>query len=156
MPESLTRLLADASATEACGGKLAARLARAASTGACVWLQGELGAGKTTLVRGLLRGLGHTGRVPSPTYTLVEPYELSAFHVYHIDLYRLQEPSEADQLGLIELPGDRVLLLIEWPEQAKGHVPPADLVINLALAGARREARLTAQTATGTAVLTEF
>ena len=156
MSESLTLPLADAAATEACGGRLAASLARAAPGGACIWLQGQLGAGKTTLVRGLLRALGHTGRVPSPTYTLVEPYKLSSFQVYHIDLYRLQEPAEADQLGLIELPGQGVLLLIEWPEQTAGHVPPADLVLDLALAGAGREAHLAAVTAVGRAVLADF
>jgi tRNA threonylcarbamoyladenosine biosynthesis protein TsaE len=104
-----------------------------------VYLQGELGAGKTTLVRGALRALGHRGRVPSPTYTLVEPYELPGRLLQHLDLYRIAGPGELSFLGVRDLTGT---LFIEWPERAEGHLPAADLICRLSLeeAGRRLEA----------------
>ena len=94
-------------------------------------LTGELGAGKTTFVRGLLRGMGHTGRVRSPTYTLVEPYHLEGRDVLHLDLYRIGDPGELDFLGIPDLIDERTLLLVEWPERGAGHLPGADLSIAL-------------------------
>ncbi|MCF7991060.1 MAG: tRNA (adenosine(37)-N6)-threonylcarbamoyltransferase complex ATPase subunit type 1 TsaE [Thiohalocapsa sp.] len=96
---------------------------------ALVFLRGDLGAGKTTLVRGLLRGLGHDGHVRSPTYTLIEPYEANGLQVYHLDLYRIADPDELDYLGLRELLGGEGLVLIEWPERGADVLPEPDLDI---------------------------
>ncbi len=152
MPESVLNLRG-AAATEALGAALATALSAVHSRGCCIWLSGDLGAGKSTLARGLLHGLGHTGRVPSPTYTLVEPYEPDGWQVHHVDLYRLQSADEALHLDLAELTGPGRLLLIEWPERGGEAVPPADLVISLALAEGGREARLQPVTATGAHLL---
>jgi tRNA threonylcarbamoyladenosine biosynthesis protein TsaE len=110
---------------------LGRRLARTGGRPGVVYLQGELGTGKTTLVRSLLRGLGHRGKVRSPTYTLVEPYPLDGLTVYHLDLYRIADPGELEWLGLRDLLGADTLLLVEWPERAAGLLPAPDLVIEL-------------------------
>jgi len=94
-------------------------------------LEGELGAGKTTLVGGILRSYGVTGPVRSPTYTLIEPYETSRRAVYHLDLYRLTDPAEVEPLGIRDLLTGSALLLIEWPSRAAGAIPTADLWINI-------------------------
>jgi len=109
------------------GGKLADDL----QDGGIVLLKGDLGAGKTTLVRGLLRHLGHEGIVKSPTYTLVEPYEFEGRKVYHFDLYRLGDPEELEYMGGRDYWESGALCLIEWPEQAKGYLPEADLTIEI-------------------------
>lgn len=96
-----------------------------------VFLRGELGAGKTTLARGILQGLGFTGRVKSPTYTLVEPYGFSGTQVYHFDFYRIYDPRELEFIGLHEILEAGGLKLIEWPERAVGQLPAADLVITI-------------------------
>jgi tRNA threonylcarbamoyladenosine biosynthesis protein TsaE len=103
-----------------------------------VFLIGELGAGKTTFARGLLRGLGYTGHVKSPTYTLVEPYELTDGRVYHLDLYRIVDPQELDFIGLDELLGEHAVKLIEWPERAGSRLPRPDAVVRIAARGAGR------------------
>ena len=113
-------------AMEALGAQLAS-----AAVPAIVYLDGELGTGKTTLVRGLLRAMGHTGKVRSPTYTLVEPYQLDAGTVYHLDLYRLGHAEELEFLGLRDLLADPALLLVEWPERGAGILPAADLAIHI-------------------------
>ncbi len=123
--------LADESATEA----FAARLAEALSPGQVVWLCGTLGAGKTTLVRGLLRALGHAGPVRSPTFTLLEPYELARFAVYHFDLYRFASAHEWHDAGFDDYFGKTGVCLVEWPEQAADAVPPPDVRIALAFSG---------------------
>jgi tRNA threonylcarbamoyladenosine biosynthesis protein TsaE len=102
-------------------------------------LSGDLGAGKTTLVGGLLAAMGHAGPVRSPTYTLIEPYRLQQRDVLHCDLYRLRHPDELDDLGLRDLRTPGSLLLVEWPEKADGRLGPAD--VELALAYATPEAR---------------
>lgn len=130
--------LPDAAATEALGGRLAAPLAG----GGCVFLRGPLGAGKTTLVRGLLRALGHHGPVRSPTYTLIEPYRLQGVEVCHVDLYRLTDPLELEALGLRDCLVAGTLVLIEWPQRGDGLLPAPDLDIALALHGEGRQAVL--------------
>src|SRR5438105_15294510 len=105
--------LPDAAATAALGEALAA----GAAPGLVIHLRGDLGAGKTTLVRGLLRALGHPGRVKSPTYTLVEPYELSSLHFYHFDFYRLKNQEEWEQAGFREYFVAEALCAVDWPER---------------------------------------
>ena len=107
------------------------QLARTAGRAGVIYLEGDLGTGKTTLVRSLLRGLGHAGPVRSPTYTLVEPYPLVDLTVYHLDLYRLADPEELEWLGIRDLDTGTDLLLVEWPDHGAGLLPPPDLVISL-------------------------
>jgi len=120
--------IADAEAMEQLGARLAQASAKA---GLVVHLHGNLGAGKTTLVRGFLRGLGHQGNVRSPTYTLVEPYDFPQRRVYHLDLYRLGDAEELEWIGLRDLLDGSSVVLIEWPERGLGVLPPADLEIQI-------------------------
>lgn len=120
--------------------ELGQRLAGVLTAPAVVYLCGELGAGKTTLSRGLLRGLGHTGSVKSPTYTIVEPYELTPSPVYHFDLYRLGDPSELEYLGLRDYLTQGAVLIFEWPERGGMHMPPADLTVHLTPTDTGRQA----------------
>ena len=109
-----------------------------------IFLRGQLGAGKTTLSRGFLRGRGYLGSVKSPTYTLVEPYEcLTGAPVYHFDLYRLGATSELAYLGIEDYLGARGILLIEWPERAEALLPRPDVEITLLAMGIGREAHIT-------------
>lgn len=144
--------LPDPAATEALG----AALASGARAGRVIHLRGELGAGKTTLVRGLLRALGHTGRVKSPTYTLVEPYELSSLHFYHFDFYRLKNQEEWEQAGFREYFNGEALCAVEWPERADGLLAPPDLDIELRFEGEHRRARLNARGGAGEAWLSSL
>lgn len=114
-----------------------------------IYLEGDLGTGKTTLVRGILRGLGHAGPVRSPTYTLIEPYELPAARVYHLDLYRLSDPEELEYLGLRDLSAEEAVLLVEWPERGAGTLPPADLSIRIRYQTERRHLTLMSVTTEG-------
>ncbi|GFE90894.1 tRNA (N6-adenosine(37)-N6)-threonylcarbamoyltransferase complex ATPase TsaE [Steroidobacter agaridevorans] len=121
-----------------------------------VALEGELGAGKTTLVGGILRSYGVTGPVRSPTYTLIEPYETAGRSIYHLDLYRLNDPDEVEPLGVRDLLTGSALLLIEWPSRAAGSIPAADLWIDIAYPGAGtegREVRLTPHSLNGASVV---
>ncbi len=104
-----------------------------------VYLHGELGAGKTTLVRGVLREAGYDGVVKSPTYTLVEEYRLGNRQLYHFDLYRLKEPEELEWIGIRDFLQQNSLLFIEWPEMGSGFLPEPDIVLTLRLIGHRRE-----------------
>jgi tRNA threonylcarbamoyladenosine biosynthesis protein TsaE len=122
--------------------ELGRRLAQACPAGAVIWLRGPLGAGKTTLVRGFLRGMGYEGAVKSPTYTLVEPYTCGGRRVFHLDLYRIAEVAELDYLGLRELQDGEAVLLVEWPERGEGALPPADLGLDLDYHPAGRRVRL--------------
>lgn len=108
-----------------------AALARMLPARALVFLEGDLGMGKTTLARGILHGLGFTGRVKSPTYTLIEPYVFSDKRVYHLDFYRIKDPRELEYIGLEEILDEDAVLLIEWPERAEGALPDADVVIRI-------------------------
>jgi tRNA threonylcarbamoyladenosine biosynthesis protein TsaE len=145
--------LADADATVALGARVAAALAAQPAQALCITLTGDLGAGKTTLVRGLLRALGHAGNVKSPTYTLVEPYALPVRTLYHLDLYRLADPEELEFLGIRDLGAGNAVLLVEWAERGRGFLPPADLDIALAVAGDGRRAHFSARSARGAAIL---
>jgi tRNA threonylcarbamoyladenosine biosynthesis protein TsaE len=128
--ESVDRYLPDSSATEGLGAALASAVLDAAPSRLVIYLEGELGAGKTALARAVLAGLGHAGRVPSPTYTLIEPYPLSSYRVLHIDLYRLRDPAELDDLGLADELGPGSLLLAEWPSRAAGACRPPICSVN--------------------------
>jgi tRNA threonylcarbamoyladenosine biosynthesis protein TsaE len=145
--------LESAEATIAAGESLALALLAAAPECCTLYLSGELGAGKTTLARGFLRGLGHTGRVPSPTYTLVEPYELEPYLVYHLDLYRLSGAAEIEFLGVDGMLAPGVVMMVEWPERAGGRLPAADLQLRLQVSGTGRDLRLEAKTGPGEAVI---
>lgn len=114
---------ADEAATEALGRRLAASLPSVR----LITVRGPLGAGKTTFVRGVLRGLGHEGAVKSPTFTLVEPYRLGAVGVSHFDLYRISDPAELEFLALRDYLGSEDVCIVEWPERAGGALPIADL-----------------------------
>jgi tRNA threonylcarbamoyladenosine biosynthesis protein TsaE len=135
--------------------RLAAELAaNPALRHAFIELHGELGAGKTTLVRHLLRALGVQGRIKSPTYAVVEPYELPDFNVWHFDFYRFSDPREWEDAGFRDIFASPGLKLAEWPEKAGALLPRADLVIHLEVQGDdARLVTLTAQTATGEALL---
>lgn len=141
--------LTDSSATEALGRALARSLPDIAPGGAVLYLHGELGAGKTTAARALLRTLGVAGPVRSPTYTLVETYVLAGLRAVHVDLYRLQSLTEVDELGLRELVGSGVLLLVEWPDKGGGALPAADVDLTLRYMGEARHASLKATTPLG-------
>lgn len=128
MPDTLacSHTLANETATQA----LAMQLAEAVPAGV-VFLQGDLGAGKTTLVRYWLQALGHTGKVKSPTYTLVEPYQLAGRAVFHFDLYRLQDPEELDMMGFEDYLQTDALVLIEWASKAGYLAPTPDVIIRI-------------------------
>jgi tRNA threonylcarbamoyladenosine biosynthesis protein TsaE len=141
----LTAHLADESATL----ELGARLAHAVAPGHKIYVSGELGAGKTTLVRGLLRELGYRGRVKSPTFSLVELYRVSSLDLYHFDFYRFKDPKEWVDAGFRELFGGAGVCLVEWPENAGDRLPCPDIRIRLEHADAGRDVWLAADTHEG-------
>ncbi len=142
----LNMVLANAAATERLGRDLTALLPEE-SAGWMILLRGELGAGKSTLARSMIRALGHEGKVPSPTYTLVEPYRLGDMTVYHVDLYRIADASELEFLGWSDLRDG--LLLIEWPERVEGLGEQGDVLIDLSYRGDGRNAELSGISARG-------
>jgi tRNA threonylcarbamoyladenosine biosynthesis protein TsaE len=142
--------LADEAATLALG----AALAPAMAPGLICWLEGDLGAGKTTLVRGLLRALGDTGPVKSPTYTLVELHVVSGLDLYHFDFYRFNQPEEYLDAGLDEYFSGTGACLVEWPDRAAPYLPSPDLRIHLSVRGDGRLARVEAGSERGRQCLT--
>jgi tRNA threonylcarbamoyladenosine biosynthesis protein TsaE len=131
MAEPGPLILADEEDTRAAGAGLAAAVRAVGPPGLVIYLEGDLGAGKTTMARGFLQALGHPGRVPSPTYTLVEPYTLCGYRVYHIDLYRIRRVRELDDLDLSGQLTPGSLALIEWPDHGGGQLPLPDLRLTL-------------------------
>ncbi len=128
---------------------LGTALARGLSPGLLIYLQGELGSGKTTLVRALLRALGHDGPVRSPSYTLVESYVISRLYLYHFDFYRFHSPEEWAEAGFDELFNSGAVCLVEWPEKAGGVLPRADIEIRFVRAGEGRDVVIEAKSQAG-------
>jgi len=156
--KQLKYFLADEAATIAIGNNLAKVLQwqheqQQVQQALVVFLNGDLGAGKTTLTRGFVRGMGHQGNVKSPTYTLVEPYELPPWQVYHFDLYRLSDPEELEYMGIRDYFSDNCCCFIEWPEKGMGFIEEADLHVNLAYSGEQRQLSLSAVTSKGEKML---
>ena len=145
MSLSTTRFLPAEADTLALGAEIAPCL----KGGMVVYLRGELGAGKTTLARGILRALGHTGRVKSPSYALVEPYTISRLYLYHFDFYRFTKPTELEEAGFREYFNSDSVCLVEWPEKAAGIVPPADIRITITAQGSGRQLEIDADTEAG-------
>lgn len=144
--------MSDEAATLALGKALAGVL----HPGLVIHLCGELGSGKTTLVRGVLLGLGFSGKVKSPSYTLVELYAISNLDCYHFDFYRFGQPEEFLDAGLVEYFRPTALCLVEWPEKAGNYCPAPDLRLTLAVAEDGRDARLVAITPGGAACLSNL
>ena len=150
---SFTQFLPDEAATVAAGSAIG----RALTSGAVVFLVGELGAGKTTFTRGVLRALGHAGSVKSPTYTLCEPYDLADSRQFcHLDLYRLSDPGELEFLGIRDYIASGAMLFIEWPSKGEGWLPTPDLQIALVDSNNGRELTITVLTDNGEAVVTRM
>jgi tRNA threonylcarbamoyladenosine biosynthesis protein TsaE len=144
-------------ATAAAMERLGGNLAKATTTeGVIYFLYGELGSGKTTLVRGFLRALGYEGTVKSPTYTLVEPYRLGVRCVYHFDLYRIADPEELDYLGIRDYFDGRSLCLIEWPERGGDQLRRADLEIRIRYQGMARRVVIEAGTTKGKVIISSL
>jgi tRNA threonylcarbamoyladenosine biosynthesis protein TsaE len=146
---SETHFLHDEAAMLAFGARLGQNL----QPGTLVFLCGDLGAGKTTLVRGMLRGRGYQGAVKSPTYTLVEEYPLRDLLLYHFDLYRLGAPEELEYMGIRDYLGPQSVALVEWPDKGAGILPQADLVIEIAYQPPGRQLSLRANSALGEALI---
>lgn len=140
-----TMNLPDEAATMALG----ASLAKVIQAPMVIYLEGDLGAGKTTLTRGLLRGLGHEGPVKSPTYAIVESYEMAKVTIHHFDLYRFSDPEEWLDAGLVDLFDAQSVCLIEWPAQGEGFLPEADWVVSLSVQNQGRTCTIIAKSSLG-------
>ncbi|MEW5249551.1 tRNA (adenosine(37)-N6)-threonylcarbamoyltransferase complex ATPase subunit type 1 TsaE [Microbulbifer discodermiae] len=154
MPAELQFTLVDEEATLGAGEALGlACLAVGLQRGLAIFLRGQLGAGKTTLCRGLLRACGHAGAVKSPTYTLVEPYEFGALRVFHFDLYRLGDAEELEFMGVRDYLAPGSLSLVEWPERGEGVLPRADIDVELGVLDSGRQLCLEANSSSGSKVI---
>ncbi len=136
--------------------QLGASLCQVISAPCRINLKGNLGAGKTTFTRGFVRATGYEGMVKSPTYTLIEPYALSNFHLYHIDLYRLSDPEELEFLGIREMLEEDSVLIAEWPELGKGVLPAPDLELHIEYRGEGRAVGMSSVSNKGREVLTRI
>lgn len=144
--------LKDETETVRMGGVIAQHI----GLGTTIFMHGDLGAGKTTMSRGIIQGFGHSGRVKSPTYTLVEPYELDTCSVYHFDLYRLADPEELEFMGFRDYFNPKAVCLIEWPEKGQDFLPQADLELYLTYADEQREIRFKANSEQGSEAVTKI
>ncbi|MEZ5616544.1 MAG: tRNA (adenosine(37)-N6)-threonylcarbamoyltransferase complex ATPase subunit type 1 TsaE [Rhodocyclaceae bacterium] len=149
---SLSLSLPDEAATLSLG----AALSRALAPGLVIYLEGDLGSGKTTLVRGVLRGLGYEGNVKSPTFTLVELYAISRLNLHHFDFYRFSQPEEYLDAGLDEYFSGGAVCLVEWPDKAGDYLAPADLRLALSIEGDGRRAEIILLTEAGRACLSRL
>lgn len=148
----ITQSLVGEDAQEALG----MQMAKNCREGLVIFLLGELGAGKTTLARGFLRGLGYPGKVKSPTYTLVEEYRLEDKTCFHFDLYRLADPEELEYMGFRDFLLEKDILLIEWPDKGHGFLPVADVEVNILYENQGRNVRLNAKTERGNRFLKQL
>lgn len=151
--DSLNYRLADEAATIEMGNALALAVKTELQQGFVAYLNGDLGAGKTTLSRGFVQAMGHKGNVKSPTYTLVEPYELDDWCVYHFDLYRLSDPEELEYMGIRDYFDEKSCCFVEWPEKGQGVLAEADLTINMEYYGEQRHIYLAAESPKGEKLL---
>lgn len=124
-------------------------LSKALSPHLVLWLEGNLGSGKTTLTRGILRGLGYNGKVKSPTYTLIEPYAISRLNLYHFDFYRFTSPEEFLDAGLDEYFSGTGICIVEWPDKAQPYLPLPDIIITLSPDSGGRQIQITAESFAG-------
>jgi len=148
--------LADENATVNMGKLLADIIKNDLKKGIVVYLNGDLGAGKTTLTRGFVQAMGHTGNVKSPTYTLVEPYELGQWNVYHFDLYRLGDPEELEFMGIRDYFNEKSCCFIEWPEKGVGTLAKPDLIVNMEYVENQRRITFEAKTALSEQLITQL
>lgn len=136
--------------------KLGERFAQLISSPLIIWLEGDLGAGKTTFTRGLLNALGYNGAVKSPTYNIVETYPFKGFNLHHFDLYRFQNPEEWLDAGLDELITADSIILMEWPQLGGDLAPPADIILNITIKSSGRTVQINAVTTNGTKTLNKI
>ena len=133
-----------------------AKIAKLLKGGEFIYLRGELGAGKTTFVRGVLTALGHKGKVKSPTYTLVEPYLVAEKEVYHFDLYRVNEPEELEAMGIRDYFDGKSICLFEWPEQGAAVIPPADIIFSFMHSSLGRDLEIFSGSAQGELIIKQL
>ena len=133
-----------------------AKLAAAIQGGEIIFLSGDLGAGKTTLVRGFLNALGHSGNVKSPTYTLIEPYSINEKDIYHFDLYRINDPEELEAMGIRDYCDGQAICLYEWPEQGQGVLPEADIILSLSHKDSGRQVKVESKSNKGEQILSKI
>ena len=136
--------------------EIGSKLASCLKGGEVIYLKGELGTGKTTLVRGVLNRLGHTGNVKSPTYTIVEPYLIDSHVIYHFDLYRLDDPEELESLGIRDYCDGQSICFFEWPEKGGNLLPNADINLELTYFESTREVEFTSKSDVGKTILKQL